>query len=147
MVKAANRPTNLSQEPLDLRKRPDRDLAEKLVDFARWTRPEDRALIEAVYRDGLSAKRLAAVNGQSPRAVRQRIHAIVSRLLSDRFIHVLRNRENWPTRRRRVADACVLQGMSMRRASESLGYTLHTVRRQLDVINALICAEDSEITR
>ena len=147
MVKTARKPTNLDDEPLDLRKRPDRDLAEKLVELARWTLPEDRALIEAVYRDGISAARLASLNGRSPRAVRQRIHTIVTRILSDRFMFVLRQRDNWPTRRRRVADLCVLRGMSMRQASESLGYTLHTVRRQLDVINALFSAENTEITR
>lgn len=137
MVANTHVPTHRLSDALDLRRRHSRELAERLVELAAHTNPEDRALIEAVYRDGVTAARLATLSGRTPRAVRQRIRTIVTRLLSPRFAYVLAHGDAWPTRRRRIADACVLKGLSIREAAEALGLSVHAVRRQLDLINAL----------
>jgi len=120
----------------DLRRRRTRELAEVLV-RSRWALPDDRALIEAIYRDNLTAAHIASLRDESPRAVRRRVRAVAAQLLSPRFTVVLHERERWPARRRRVATACVLQGRTLREAARHLNLTLHTVRTEMAVINAV----------
>ncbi len=126
---------------LDLRRRRTREMAEVLVGRAEWLGDEDRAIVSAVYQDGISAKDLANIRGQSPRCVRRRIHALVQRITSDEFAFVLRARDQWPPTRRRVATACVLRGMSLREAGDKLGLSLHAVRKHMDAVRALHSAE------
>lgn len=122
---------------IDLRRRQSRDLAEILVERAEFALPDDRAMIEAVYRDGVSATRLSRLIGRSPRATRQRIRVVAMRLLSPKFVFVMRHRDRWPADRKRIATACALHGMSMRKAAEVLGFTLHEIRTEMSVVDAL----------
>ena len=124
-------------EAADLRRRRRRELAEVIVEHAQFALPADRALIESIYRDGLTAQHVAALNASSPRAVRRRIRQVVERLLSPRFAFVLLHREQWPTVRRRVAVACVLQGRTMRETARHLRISLHAVRKEMGIIQAL----------
>lgn len=125
----------------DLRRRPGRDVAETILLRARWLQPEDRRLVEAMYDQGMTAQALAQLRGEPARAVRVRVRRHVERMLSDRFVTVLRLRDGWPAARRRVATACVLQGRPMRDAAKHLKISLHTVRRHMEAINTL-CEED-----
>jgi hypothetical protein len=137
-----------------------RQHAERLVQRARWLQPADRALIEAVYAEGLSVAayvRRCRARQTEPvpsagvdfgddaiglemrsRLARRRLRRLVERLLSDRFVFVTARWEDWTTTRRRVAAACVVQGRSMRAASRDLGLSLHTVRRHMQAIEALV---------
>ncbi len=124
-------------EATDLRRRRSRELGETIVDHARWSLPDDRAMLTAIYRDGLTAREVAALRHEPARRVRSRVRRLVARLLSDRFLFVLRRRDRWPTLRRRVAGACVLQGRSMRETARHLRVSVHVVRKQMDIINAL----------
>jgi selenocysteine lyase/cysteine desulfurase len=126
-----------AEHAIDLRRRRSRELGETIVDHARWSLPDDRAVLTAIYRDGLTAQEVATLRHEPPRRVRSRVRRLVARLLSDRFLFVLRRRDSWPTLRRRVASACVLQGLSMREAARRLRVSLHVVRTQMEVINAL----------
>ncbi len=137
MVSQAKARTGTMESAIDLRRRHSRDLAEILVERAELALPEDRAMIEAVYRDGVSAERLSRLIGRSPRATRQRIRVVATRLLSSRFIFVMRQRDRWPLDRKRIATACAIHGQSMRKAASSLGYTLHEVRTEMSVVDAL----------
>ena len=123
---------------IDLRRKCTRDMAEIIADHAQWAQPEERAIIHAIYRDGLSAQRVAHLRCESPRRVRARVRRIVARLVSDRFRFVVRPRDEWPNLRRRVASGCVMQGMSMREAARFLQITLHQVRREMGVVRTLM---------
>ena len=124
-------------EVTDLRRRRTRELAEIVVDHASELMPDDRAVIQAIYRDGLTARDVAELRHEPARRVRGRVRRLVGRVLSDRFLFALRFRDQWPTRRRRVAKACVLEGRSMREGADHLRMSLHEVRREMVVINAL----------
>jgi DNA-directed RNA polymerase specialized sigma24 family protein len=124
------------QTASDLRRRIPRDLADILVLRASHLLPEDRALISAVYQDNLSAIQVAELLNVSPRAIRRRIRVLVQRLLSPRFEFVTRRSRHWGPTRRKVARACVLEGRTLRDAADTLGLTLHTVRRHMDAIAA-----------
>lgn len=127
-------------EAADLRRRRRRDLAEIIVEHAQFALPADRALLESIYRDGQTARHVAALNTISPRVVRRRIRQLTERLLSPRFAFVLLQRDQWPALRRRVAMACVLQGRTMREASRHLHMSLHTVRKEMSIVDALLDA-------
>lgn len=45
---------------------------------------------------------------------------------------------SWPRMRRRVADLCVIRGLSQRAAAAELGASVHVVRRHLDAVTALV---------
>ncbi|CAE7639094.1 unnamed protein product, partial [Symbiodinium necroappetens] len=81
----------------------------------------------------------AEAMGWPVRLVRTRLRATVRRMVSPRFGFVAAHVEAWPRRRRAVAKVCILQGGTMREACETLGYTLHTVRTELRVIDARAC--------
>ena len=138
-------PTSLAIDPAyaaDLRRRRSRDIAERIVDAAKHALPDDRATIRAIYADGMSVKQLAAQRSVSPRSLSRHIRRNVERILSSRFNYVLLHRDDWPPTRRRVATAVILQGRNLRGAAKHLRLSLHVVRRQMDVINAL---HDSEV--
>ncbi len=121
----------------DLRRRRSRDIAETIINAARHALPDDRSTIRAIYAEGLSVKEVATLRNISPRALRRQVRRNVERLLSSRFNYTLANRDDWPPTRRRVATACILQGRPLRAAAKHLRISLHVVRRQMDVINAL----------
>lgn len=128
---------------LDLRRGFRRDVADTLVDRARHLPEPDRFLIEGVFRDGRPISDLAEMwrthrdGPKAPRALRRRVHRLVDRLLSPRFEIVAGLRHTWSPTRKRIATACVLHGLSTRQAADNLGVSLHTVRRQVDAINAI----------
>lgn len=121
----------------DLRRRRTRELAEIVVDHAQELMPDDRAVLCAIYRDGMTARDVADLRREPARRLRGRVRRLVARVLSDRFLFVLRYRNEWPQTRRRVAKACVLEGRSMRDGAKHLHMTLHAVRREMDVIHVL----------
>ena len=132
-----------------------------LVERAGWLPTADRALVEAVYGEGLTViafVRRCLDRGIAPvdrtalsiteggdasgsleawtRVARRRLRRLVARLESDRFMLVVGRRNAWATTRRRVAVTCVLQGRSLRQASRDLGLSLHTVRRHMEAVEA-----------
>lgn len=132
---------------LDLRKRLRRDRADSLVARAAFLPPDDRALIEAYFRDGQTIKVLSELHHTDARAMSRRIRRLCERLLSERFGFVLRNFESWSPSRRRVATATMLHGHSMRAASGVLRMSLYSVRRHADAINALYESERRRLER
>ncbi len=127
--------------PTDLRRRTQRDLAERVLIRSEWLMPDERALLAAVYRDGATTVELAALSGMSPKSVRTRVKRLVARVLSPGFEFVMRRRDSWPAERRRVATAFFLQGRSQRDAARFLRLTLHEVRRHIDAVRALASVE------
>lgn len=121
----------------DLRRRRSRDIAQTILDRAQHALPDDRSTIRAIYDQGMSVKEVAQLRADNPRKLRRHVRRTVERLLSPRFLFVLANRDDWPPTRRRVATACVLHGRPLRAAAKHLKLSLHVVRKQMDVINAL----------
>jgi len=124
-------------EGADLRRRRRGEWVDQLLDRAEWLPAGDRVLVEAVFRDGRSATELARLTGDEPRAVRRRIKRTVERALSGRLAFVIAHRASWAPTRRRIAEAMVIEGNSMREASRRLTLSYHTVRRHADAIDAL----------
>lgn len=140
-----------------------RSYAELLVERSAWLPPIDRALVEAVFGEGLSVAAYVrrsvdrgtpvvpaagdpdAVGAESLcRSARRRLQRIVQRLTSDRFAFVVARRNTWSATRRRVAMACGVHGLSLREAARHLGVSLHTVRRHMQAVDALALEWDAE---
>ncbi|MEL7473142.1 MAG: hypothetical protein AAGK04_07480 [Planctomycetota bacterium] len=128
-------------EGADLRRRRRRELTEALLERSSRLPDEERALIEAVYREGRPVVEIARLRGESPRPLRRRVRRLVERVMSERFGFVARRVAEWTPNRRRVAEACVLHGCSLREAAERLRLSLHAVRRHSDAVQALFEAE------
>jgi len=123
---------------VDLRRRDTREWAETIASRAEHLLPEDRALVRAVFGDGMDAKRVARLQGEPSRTVRRRVRSLAARVLSPEFEFVLARRDAWPRTRRLVATACVVQGRTLREAASHLQMSLHAVRRQMDAVRALM---------
>ena len=122
----------------DLRRRRTRALAEHVLGCAALALPEDRALIESVYGDGLTAVQVARLRGERARSVRRRVRRLVERFVSPRFVFVAARRGMWGERRRRVATAVVLEGRTLREAASLLSTSLHVVRKEMSAVEALL---------
>lgn len=121
----------------DLRRKRSREQLDRLIDLAAWLEPDDRAVVLAVFRDNLTAVEVARLRHEPVRLVRRRLHHLVRRLGSVPFEFVARERERWPTVRRRVATAVVLQGRSHREAARHLQLPHHAVRSEMQIVQAL----------
>lgn len=121
----------------DLRRRRSPVVVEELVHRAALLPEADRGLLLAVYRDATPARTVAALRGLDVRRVRRRVRLLVQRVLSPRFGFVMDHMASWPRGRRRVAQAVVIEGRSLREASETLGMTVHAVRRRMEEIRLL----------
>ncbi|MEM0982368.1 MAG: hypothetical protein AAGI17_00295 [Planctomycetota bacterium] len=128
-------------EASDLRRRRDRELIETIVLRAVVLEPDDRELMLAIYRDNRRISEIAALLSVPPRRLRARVRRIIKRVLDPRFAFVARNREQWPTTRRRIATLRVLYGRTLRETAAQLELTIHQIRRAEDIIAALFAAE------
>jgi transposase len=126
----------------DLRRRKGRELADYLLACAQVATTDDRELLKAVYAEGMTAAQVARLSGAAPRTVRRRVRRVVQRCLDPRFAFVMRERDRWPSTRRRVATACVLQGRTLRGAARHLRTSLHCVRKEMNVIDALFQSQE-----
>lgn len=125
----------------DLRRKREGAMAERVGHRAAALPKRDRALLDAVYRDGRPVVELAAIMNLPAPVVRRRVRTLVRRVLSPEYGFVLANRDAWTPTRRKVADACVIEGLSIRTAAAKLRLSLHTVRAQRSIIQALADAE------
>ncbi len=121
----------------DRRRKCTRDFAERLVNRSIWLAPDDRALIQCVFRDGLNATKVAELRHEPARLVRRRVRQLMARIGSPEFEFVVRRRDAWPAQRRRVATEVVLHGHTIQRAAEFLRMSFHAVRKEVAVIRAM----------
>lgn len=103
--------------------------AADLADLACHLDPSDRALINAIYRHGMSAAEFARAVHMTPANIRNRVRRIVRRMISAPFRYVLAHRSGWPHAMRRVAEAIFLEGRTQREAAAATGVSLHHVRQ------------------
>lgn len=98
--------------------------------------PPERALLEAYFRDGRSLVELGRFYGVSHRKIRVRVRRVIERVSAPEFGYVAsRLGELGPTRRR-VAQVCVIEGLSMSCAQRVLGMSYYRIRRHMDAIRA-----------
>lgn len=121
-------------EEADLRRRRKAEQIDLVLQRASALGTPDRTLLEWVLRDGRTAIQVAHVTKEPVRAVRRRVRRLMRRILSPEFLFVVREREQWPPTRRRVADACIVDGRSMNQASKELRLSFHSVRRHIETI-------------
>jgi DNA-directed RNA polymerase specialized sigma24 family protein len=114
-----------------------RSLAEQVVARAYLLNSTDRAFLLAAFDDGRSAADLGRLTGVSPRSVRRRLRRLADRVLSSRFLFVGKAMHRWPPTRRRVAEAVVLRGLSMRQAAQEMKISVYVVRAHMNAINAM----------
>lgn len=121
----------------DLRRRRRRDIVEQIVRRADWLPRDDRTILCAIYEDGRSVTEVAQLRGDDPRRLRRHVRRLVQRIMSPKYLFVAAHKGAWTPTRRRVAEACVLHGLSLRGAAERLQLTHHTVRHHYHAVNAL----------
>ena len=121
----------------DLRRVPDRDTIETLLQRARYLMPEDGAILIACYQDGLRISDLANLRQMSIRTMRRHIKRLAIRIISPIFEYVMLYESSWPATRARIARAVYLEGQSLRAVADSLHMSLHIVRRQAQCIRAI----------
>lgn len=113
------------------------DHAERLVALAEFLSPEDRALVRAVYAHGRPITESAALLGVDRRRLGARLQRIVGRCLSPEFAFVVSRKDHWTGPLWRVSEACVLRGLTLRAAARELRLTVHAVRRQRAIAQAM----------
>jgi hypothetical protein len=129
--------------PLDRRMRDraeSRQLAAFVAGCAGVLAAPDRELILAVYARGERPASLARLMGVSPFVLRRRLREIVRRVCTPEFQYVLRTRDAWPARLRRVGEAVVLEGRTLREASANLALTYHQIRTATAGVRSLMSA-------
>lgn len=147
MLEARERSHHVHLDNLgDLRRRARADIADRILARAEHLPDCDRALLQAFYRDGSSAKELARLARTSSRILRLRVRRLVQRVSSPTFALVLRDAHTWPDDRRRVAFLHVIQGRSIRAVARSLNLSLHHVRAHLAWIGMHIESLDPSTT-
>ncbi len=107
----------------------------------------DRALVRGVYDRGLSAADIARAAGAPPRRLQRRLNVVMDRLASAAYRQVLAQGGDWPAARRRIATAVIVHGLSQRDAASQLKLSLHTVRRELARIRAMLDAREKRNNR
>jgi lambda repressor-like predicted transcriptional regulator len=134
---------------LDLRRPRDSEAADRIIQRAEWLGPSDRALVLAVFREGISVTALARAHDACPRTLRRRLAAAVARLNDDRTAFVIAHTTAMPGMpgvsgqpaitgvRARIARALYLHGSTMRALADDLQLSLHTVRAHRQAVDAL----------
>ncbi len=136
------RATSNPKDNPDLRRRRQGEMVHLILLRAQELAPEDAALLRSVYADSLPVSRVAALirsRGTDVRTstLRRRLKSLTTRVLSPRFVFVMRHRRDWPPPMRRVAASCLLQGRTLRQAAADLRMSRHNVHGHIPIADAL----------
>jgi len=115
-----------------------REASERLVQLAAHLKPEERALVEAVYDHGVTLRTAATLQGRLPVLVRRRLARLLARLTSVEFGFVVRHLDRWTEPRRSIARLVFLERRTRSHVAAALGVSPHTVRRETDAIRVLL---------
>ena len=121
--------TNATIASVELRRR--REQTDQLLKRAAYLAPNDRLVIEQVYRNGVAIKDLAGLTGNPPRSMRRRIVRLLRRLNSPLYSVAISKGHRLDEATYRTVQLVVCQGLSLRQASASTGYSLHRVRQHI----------------
>ncbi len=118
-----------------------REERERLARLAEELDRPDRDLIHSIIDRGQTIAALARATGVDRRSLSRRFTRLINRLMDDRVLIVLRERDHWPPQRRRIANALFVRGLTQRAAARQLRISLHALRSELKVIEGLIEAD------
>ncbi len=121
-----------------LRRLDRRARVEHLLELARHLAGPERALVEAVYRDGQSVADYARRHRLTTRTAQHRLRTILMRLNSREFQSLVNRLPSFPRPLRAPARRLVLEGRGLRHTARLTGQSLHTVRRQHLQIQTLL---------
>lgn len=124
----------------DLRRKRSRRLIELIRDASQHLPEAERSLICDIFERGQPISKVAREVSEDPRKLGRQVRRITQRVLDPRFRFVAAHQGRWRPTRRRVASACVLEGLSIREAAEKLKLSQYTVRKHKEAIDAL-CEE------
>lgn len=110
---------------------------ERLLDLAQHLADQDRLLIEQIYRHGLSATEVARLLGERPDRTRRRITRLLKTINKPEFNFLVRHEQILPTPVRETCRRVFFEGLSLRKAAQRTGKTLHQVRQDLATFHAL----------
>lgn len=109
----------------------------RVLECAAYLAEKDRRLIESLYGEGLSSRRVGTILGLSGRAVRWRADRLLRRMRHPLFGFVLRQRDAWPDLRRRIAEGMILRGERRADVARRLDVSDHRIRAELTLIRGM----------
>ncbi len=124
-------------ERVDLRRRRETRMTDRLVRRAHWLKQEDRELILAMFDRGQSAVSIARMKHIPVRHVRKQIRHLVARLNDPRVAYVMAHNNSWNPTMQAIGQGLFIHGRTMRDLSKELGISLHCVRKNRDAIEAM----------
>jgi DNA-directed RNA polymerase specialized sigma24 family protein len=110
--------------------------ADRILALAPHLGPNDRALIEQVYRHGQSLAEVGRAAGVPAGRLQRRLARVLQRLRQPLFQFVVASGDMLPRETRATARLVVLEGQSLRRTAARTGLTLHQVRRHMHTVRA-----------
>lgn len=110
---------------------------ERVLMLAAYLPERQRALLEAIYREGVPLRVIARLRGTTSRAVRRQAALLVARVTSPAYAVAATQSGAWPEPRAGVARRCVIGGVGVREAARELGVSVHTVRSELARVRAI----------
>jgi len=126
---------------LDLRRKRSGTLSDLLVRRAHWLDAEDRELVLAIFERGQSAAAIGTLTSTPARQIRRRIRQLVARLNDPRVAYVVAHKNSWGRTMQAVGRELFIRGRTMRQVSDTLGITLHSVRKHRDAIETMSATE------
>jgi len=115
-----------------------RAAAEQICRRLDWLDKPERLLLEMVYEQGMSVRKIAAVLGQNPSTVARRIHSLVEGLFSPEYQICLRGRSRLTSLQMSIARHYFVRKKSRRWLARFHRISLYALNRHLETINLFI---------
>lgn len=115
-----------------------RGIIETLCDRAEMLLPEERVLVHAVYRHGLTVADVARLRGKPRRSVNRQLSRILARLSSAEAQMARRLQGEASSQTAEVTRMVMIQGRTLRDTADACGLTLHQVRKVVDAVRESI---------
>ncbi|PHQ80269.1 MAG: hypothetical protein COB69_06315 [Phycisphaera sp.] len=131
-------------EAIDLRRTRSRDFVRSISERAKHLPDPERALLDEIYVNGKSIAAVAKLRDENVALLRRRVRRITTRVLTPRYRYVTEHQSAWRPTRRKVAGACVIEGLSIKDASIKLHLSTYLIRKHRDAIEALFESRPSQ---
>ncbi|HOK67750.1 MAG TPA: helix-turn-helix domain-containing protein [Anaerohalosphaeraceae bacterium] len=115
-----------------------RDAAEQICRRLEWLDKPERLLLEMVYEQGMSIRKIAAVLGQNPSTVARRIRSLVEGLFSPEYQICLRCRSELTPLQMSIARHYFVRKKSRRWLARFHRISLYALNRHLETMTAFI---------
>jgi len=115
-----------------------RDRMEVLSSRVELLSGKDKLLMTMYLRNGNSFRQMARLAGVNESHIARRIRKIMKRLLDDKYITCLRNRDQFTTTEMVISKDYFLSGLSMKKITAKRHLSYYRVRQTLKKIEAVI---------